>query len=151
MKDYFIRLLEYDQYANQVILKTIRESNNPEQPIRLMGHLLAAQERWLSRCKNEPVLQNELWPLKETVPFDDLIIKQSGEWLAYLNTLTPADFDTEIHYKNSLGTAYSDKLVDILAHLINHGTHHRAQIGQLLKHVGIKSLPNTDYITYIRN
>ena len=151
MKDHFIRLLQYDLYANQIILKAIRETNNPEEPIRLMGHLLAAQQRWLNRCTDESAVQNDLWPLAETTPFDELIIHNSQGWLSYVNTLTPADFDKEIHYKNSLGIAYVDKLVDILAHLINHGTHHRAQIGQLLKQAGVENLPITDYIFYIRN
>jgi uncharacterized damage-inducible protein DinB len=34
--------------------------------------------------------------------------------------------------------------------LINHGTHHRAQIGQLIKFDGLEILPNTDYIFYLR-
>lgn len=150
MKDYFIRLFTYDKYANQVILKSIREANNPEKPIQLMGHLLAAQNRWLSRFLNE-FIDNDLWPAKETIPFDDLINDNYQQWINLLNTLTPADFDKELSYKNTKGVAYSNKLVDVLTHLINHGTHHRAQIGQQLKIAGAGTLPNTDYINYVRN
>ncbi|MDB5154777.1 MAG: hypothetical protein JWR54_3528, partial [Mucilaginibacter sp.] len=55
-----------------------------------------------------------------------------------------------ISYKNLKGDDFENKLSDVLAHLINHGTHHRAQVGQHLKLAGVE-LPNTDYIFYIRN
>ncbi|MDB5030875.1 DinB family protein [Mucilaginibacter sp.] len=151
MKDYFTRLLEYDLYANQKILKTIREANNPEKPVQLLAHLLAAQQRWLSRCKYETVAENELWPEKETTPFEELIASNYQQWINFLSAIAPADMEQTVTYKNSAGTEYTDKLVDILTHLINHGTHHRAQIGQQLKLTGVESLPVLDYIFYVRN
>ena len=71
-------------------------------------------------------------------------------WAEFLNGLHPEDFQRMIAYKNSKGDSYENLLEDILAHLINHGTHHRAQIGQQLKLAGLENLPNTDYIFYIR-
>jgi hypothetical protein len=65
MKDYFIRLINYDHYANQIILKLIRDANSPEKPVQLMGHLLAAQQRWLNRCLYTHVIDNVLWPEKK--------------------------------------------------------------------------------------
>lgn len=76
--------------------------------------------------------------------------KNYEEWAAYLKTLQPEDFDRLISYKNTKGMPFNDQLGDIIGHVINHGTHHRAQIGQLLKAVGAE-LPVTDYIHYIRN
>lgn len=151
MKNYFIRLFEYDQYANQTILETILEANNPAKPVQLMAHLLAAQQIWLNRCKSQPAIGGALWPDWQADMFAQLINDNSKVWLSYLNTLTPADFEKDISYKNSKGAEYKNKLVDVLAHLINHGTHHRAQAGQQLKFAGVEDLPNTDYIFYIRN
>jgi len=62
-----------------------------------------------------------------------------------------ADFEKNIYYKNLKGIAYKNKLADILAHVINHGTHHRAQAGQQLKFAGFENLPITDYIFYVRD
>ncbi|MDB5118378.1 MAG: hypothetical protein JWQ79_3870 [Mucilaginibacter sp.] len=151
MKDYFIRLINYDHYANQIILKLIRDANSPEKPVQLMGHLLAAQQRWLNRCLYTHVIDNILWPEKETIPLEQLIDNGHNGWIDYLNTLTPADFDKKICYKTTQGIEFNDSLTDILAHLINHGTHHRAQIGQLLKFAGTESLPPLDYIAYVRS
>lgn len=151
MKNHFIKLLKYDHYANQQILEVIRAANNPEKPVQLMAHLLAAQQRWLSRCKRELVADNELWPKTETASFEGLMATQNQAWITYLNNLSPADMEQTVTYKTSAGTQYTDKLVDILTHLINHGTHHRAQIGQQLKQVGVETLPPLDYILFIRN
>ncbi len=151
MKDYFIRLFNYDKWANQAVLNAIREADGPEKPVRLMAHLLAAQQIWLGRCKGEPVIGAALWPDWEADKFERLIRDNSDAWLNYLNTVTTADFEKNIYYKNLKGIAYQNKLVDILTHVINHGTHHRAQAGQQLKFAGAETLPITDYIFYIRD
>jgi uncharacterized damage-inducible protein DinB len=152
MKEYFIRLFEYDRFANQTIVKAIRSANNPVKAVHLMSHLLAAQLIWLLRCEDiKPDIPIELWPGDDEVNFEKIVNYNSGFWLSYVKILSADDFDKEIAYQNTKGTPYQSKLSDILAHVINHGTHHRAQIGQQLKFTGEENLPNTDYIFYIRN
>jgi uncharacterized damage-inducible protein DinB len=148
MKDYFIRLFNYDTRSNLLMTEMIINAGSPEEPVRLMAHLLAAQQVWLTRCKDEP-FTGVLWPACTADSFVETIEANSNGWLDYLNTLTPPDFDKQIPYKNTKGEAFENRLSDILAHAINHGTHHRAQIGQHLKLAGI-DLPLTDYIFYVR-
>ena len=50
---------------------------------------------------------------------------------------------------NSKGETFSNKIKDILFHIINHSTYHRAQIATDLKQNGIEPI-NTDYIFYKR-
>lgn len=150
MKTYFINLFNYDKYANETILNAIIEASMPEKPVELMAHLLVAQQIWLNRCKGLPAVGSALWPDWKADIFSNTIADNSKEWLNYLDGLQEDDFEKLISYKSSKGDSFENKLVDILAHLINHGTHHRAQIGQQLKFAGADSLPNTDYIAYIR-
>ncbi|MCC8426158.1 DinB family protein [Mucilaginibacter sp. UR6-11] len=151
MKDHFIRLFKYDRYATEKLLTVIRAMNNPDKPVQLTGHLLAAQQRWLSRCLKESVAENELFPQQETTPFEELIAHNHDKWIDFLGGLDPSDLDQIITYKNTAGAVFSNTLIDILTQVINHGTHHRAQIGQQLKLAGAESLPPTDYIFFIRN
>jgi uncharacterized damage-inducible protein DinB len=151
MKDYFIRLFEYDKHANLLILKAIREAGNPLQPIQLFGHLLAAQQRWLARCQYSTAPEVDIWPKQDTIPFEEIMADNFQQWTALLSTITPADLEQRITYKNSAGTQFADKLIDIVTQVTNHGTHHRAQIGQQLKLGGVATLPITDYIYFIRN
>jgi hypothetical protein len=150
MKDYFIRLFDYDRYASLLILETINKARGPEEPVKLMAHALAAQQVWLSRCKGLPTPGIVLWPDWSVDTFADTIGRNHKEWTGYLNSLPPGDFDHSISYKTLKGDSFENKLCDILAHVINHGTHHRAQAGQHLIAAGIDKLPMTDYIFYLR-
>jgi uncharacterized damage-inducible protein DinB len=149
MKSYFIRLFNYDSYANKLMTGLMLQYPKVPQPAGLMAHMLAAQQTWLKRCKCLPAPCGPLWPEGRVESFEATIDANHAEWIAYLETLQPADFDTIITYKNTKGEAFENTLSDILAHVINHGTHHRAQIGQHLKQAGAE-LPIFDYIFYIR-
>ncbi|MEO6978563.1 MAG: DinB family protein [Mucilaginibacter sp.] len=152
MKAYFTRLFQYDTYTNQVILDAIIKANEPEKAVQLMSHILAAQRIWLNRCLDLPQDAVELWvgPGTPTAVLAERIKDIHQAWVTCLQDFTDEDFDKTIHYKNLRGDKWESKLVDILTHVVNHGTHHRAQIGQQLKFAGAESLPVSDYIAYIR-
>ena len=150
MKAYFIRLFNYDRFASQLMLEAMINAGNPEKPVQLMAHLLAAQQIWLNRCKGEPAIGVTLWPdWKADVP-EQMIDDNHRAWINFLDYLDPDDFSNCISYKSLKGEAFENQLIDILAHVINHGSHHRAQAGQLLKLAGVEKLPTTDYIFYLR-
>jgi len=151
MKAYFTQLFEYDRYANNLMTEIIVSTNNSPKSVQIMAHLLGAQQRWLSRCKNEPAFEGDLWPNWQADTFAHIIESNHQAWISYLDTLNADDFEKIISYKNTTGTPYHNKLVDIITQVTNHGTHHRAQIGQELKLAGLEKLPITDYIFYIRD
>ncbi|MBB5394396.1 DinB family protein [Mucilaginibacter sp. AK015] len=150
MKSYFIRLLNYDHVASSKISHLILQSGQTGKPLQLMAHMLAAQQIWLKRCKGLPAPGGPLWPAWAASELGAIIDENHTEWISYLETLQPPDFDAVVTYQNLKGITYHDKLSDILAHLINHGTHHRAQAGVYLKLAGA-DLPVTDYIFYARD
>ncbi len=61
-------------------------------------------------------------------------------------------FDPEkiIAYSNTRGEKFSNKVLEILYHIFNHSTYHRAQIVTDLKSHGLEAI-NTDYIFYKRS
>ena len=150
MKSYFLKLINYDQFANKAILKAIIDGGEPEQAVKLMAHLLAAQQVWLNRCKGLPATGVVLWPDWKADSFERLIEENHAAWVDFIERLEPEDFKKIIYYKSTKGDSYESLPEDILAHVINHGTHHRAQAGQQLKLDGDEKLPLTDYIFYIR-
>ncbi|TFF34688.1 DinB family protein [Mucilaginibacter psychrotolerans] len=149
MKSYFIRLFNYDAHASKQVTALMLKRPQVTQPTALMAHMLVAQQTWLKRCKHLPAPGGPLWPDWTAESFNALIDANHAEWTAYLETLQLSDFDTIITYTNTKGEAFRNTLSDILAHVVNHGTHHRAQIGQYLKQAGAE-LPISDYIFYIR-
>ncbi|MDB5271860.1 MAG: hypothetical protein JWO58_227 [Chitinophagaceae bacterium] len=151
MKEHFIRLFNYDREINEQLAQLILDAGSPEKAIQLMAHVLSAQQVWIKRCQQLPVPAQPLWPDWPAERFAALIAQNHTEWSAYLSSLSPADFDVVIHYTTFTGDEFVNRLSDVFAHVINHGTHHRAQIGQQLKLAGLEKLPVTDYILYIRN
>lgn len=151
MKNYFINLFNYDRFAGELILKIITEAGNPDKPVQLFAHTLAAQQIWLSRCLGLP-FNGVLWP-ELGQKFDNLgetLADNHQRWVSYLEGLNDGDFKTTIGYHNLQGQPFETNVTDIITQVINHGTHHRAQIGQLLKFAGTENLPNTDYISFTR-
>jgi uncharacterized damage-inducible protein DinB len=165
MKKQFIRLFDYDHFANQVIFKAIHGMGRPPRALTLMAHLLAASQTWLLRCEGESSAGVNLWPEvaggsglgpDAEIPenqvrlssLEEAIDNNHRAWIKFLEAET--DFGRTVPYRNQSGKAYHNELSDLLSHLLNHGTHHRAQIGQLLKAEGLAELPPTDYILYLR-
>src|ERR1700709_2839425 len=124
MKEYFIRLFDYDRYVNLLIAETIIKAGSPEKPVQLMAHLLTAQQVWLNRCKGLPAAVTILWPERQANTFEEKIKDNHRAWINFLDYSEPDDFDKIISYKSLNGDSYENKLSDILAHAINHGTHH---------------------------
>lgn len=152
MKAYFQRLLSYDYAMTLQILDAMEASGAAGQPVKLMAHLLAAKQVWLKRCNNESSADITLWPSDQSLSELKAIAEHVHEgWQQFMDSLNDSDdFSRIISYKNFRGDSWSNRLDDVMAHLINHGTHHRAQIGLLLKNEGLEQLPVTDYIFYIR-
>lgn len=147
MKNYFLQLLKYDRFANGIILNALTQAGSPEKAVQLMAHLLATQQVWLNRCKNEPS-KVTIFPDWKADTFATIIEENHQLWTDFVNGV--ANLDETIFYTNSTGNNYNNTISEIITHVINHGTHHRAQIGQLLKLAGLETLPTTDYIFYVR-
>ena len=148
LKDYFTGLFNYDKHVNLQFATLINAAEDKDKPTGLMAHLLNAQQIWLNRCLGTSSSNYQLWPKWESSTFNDIIDKNYAEWISFLSD--EIDPQQIIVYKNFKGEEFSSKLIDILAHVINHGTHHRAQIGMLLKQAEGIELPSTDYVHYVR-
>lgn len=149
MKDHFICLFNYDHYCNKQLIDVLLRTNIHGKAVELMAHIFNAQQIWLSRCTQQPINGIKPWDAIEANKLSATNDKNFNQWCDYIKSLQPADFDSIISYQNFSGVSFNDQLIDIISHVINHGTHHRAQVGQLLKAAGAE-LPATDYVHYIR-
>ena len=150
MKDHFFNLFRYDRYANLQILEAIFEAGKPQNAVKLMAHLLGAPQIWLSRCIEIQLPGSSIWPNWQAVQFKYIIEENHVAWHNFLATLNNENISRGVTYNNSKGEQFQNSLVNILTHVVNHGTHHRAQIGLILKQAGLENLQSTDYVFYIR-
>ncbi|TXF74946.1 DinB family protein [Chryseobacterium sp.] len=147
MKDYFKEIFEYNLHANRQLIALMLQHwpDISERSQQLISHLLNAHQIWNGRILNAPTF--EVWQLNDQNILSDLNTQN------YENTLKIIEefpLEENVDYSNSKGEKFSNKIRDLLFHVVNHSTYHRAQIAADLRQNGIEPI-NTDYIFYKRN
>lgn len=147
MKAFFKEMFEYSHKFNQeYIALMLREKNQTTQKAqKLMSHIVNAQQIWNNRIEKtiEPAKVWQVHPIEQLAEID------TSNFQASVTLVNKSDFDKEITYVNSQGMSFTNKIRDILFHVINHSTYHRAQIASELKAKGVEP-PVSDYIFYKR-
>ncbi|CAL67332.1 DinB family protein [Christiangramia forsetii] len=147
MKDYFKELLEYSHYYNLEIIKKFNDGDLefmiPERAIKLLSHILNAQNIWNNRVMEKEDKVN-VWQNYEVDKMKSIEIKNFKETLDILEN---EDLDRIVKYKNSKGERYQNSLRDIIFHVVNHSTYHRGQIATEFRKEGIDPIVS-DFVYY---
>ena len=150
MINYYLHLFEYNDWANNKILKTITENKITNQKIfSLFSHIIIAQILWLNRINKETYEFKDFWQMLNPGEMNMLSRKSTLDWESFIKRQAEKDLQMEISYVNSKGNTYKNTLSQIMTHVINHSTYHRAQIAALLRTENITP-PLTDYIDFFR-
>jgi uncharacterized damage-inducible protein DinB len=142
--DYFRTLYNYNYWAHRHVWDDCIVHLTDEQFTRDIGyswrsihgqvvHTMSAEWIWLSRLEGispTSMFKNEDYPDRSVVraKWDEI----ETQVRAYMDRLLDTQLDEIVHYQNTSGQSYSKKRFEILAHLANHGTDHRAQILAML-------------------
>jgi len=113
-------------------------------------HTLSAERNWRRRCQ-ERFSPTAMLVEADYPTFDDLIAlwqQEEATMRAYIASLTEADLQERIHYRDSRGNPFDVPLHLILTHVVNHGTQHRSECGIMLTDFG-HSPGNIDFIYYV--
>lgn len=147
MKDFFTELLQYNFDSNQQLVELFNQQSSmiSDRSKMLFSHVLNAQHIWNHRILSEK-FQLGVW---EIHALNDLQKINEENFQRSLKILETDDLERKISYSNSQGKEFSNTVRDILFHIINHSTYHRAQIATDLKASGVQPLA-TDYIVYKR-
>ena len=136
MKKYFLDLFEYNNWANdKIILKlsTISVEFKEPNPIKILSHIIAAQDTWLERVKETKSYNIFLWEEYSLQELEILSLNSHKEWIKFISKMPLNDFEKECSYKNSKGKKHTGTYQDIFQHIINHSSYHRGQINQILR------------------
>ncbi len=140
LRDLFL----YDVWANRQMIACIASGD----PLRLMAHILASERLWWARIQGQAEGLTP-WPDLSLEECRELAETMSTIWSNYLGTASEGTLPKKVSYTNSQGTQFHTGIGDILMHVANHSTYHRAQIARALRQEGIAP-PRTDYIAYVR-
>ena len=150
MKKHFTDLFEYNDWANQRMIITLEEEKSDDyQLLLLLSHLLSSQIVWLNRVKELPTSPFPLWEKYKLRELQSMNEESTANWLDFIGKHKENTFEEMIFYKNSKGKKFENTLREIVTHVINHSTYHRAQMVNVMKQLQIQP-PVTDYIAYRR-
>jgi uncharacterized damage-inducible protein DinB len=100
-------------------------------------HMFSAERRWRARWQGEP---NTPMLTAEQVPALDVLRKlweaEQPLMRAYLTTVSDIELANGFSYQRSNGTLITSTCWHTMAHMINHATQHRAELGLLLTELG---------------
>jgi uncharacterized damage-inducible protein DinB len=146
------KLCTYNNWANSVLLDALTDISAiqsvaiPGYCITLLSHIANAQVIWTSRIRgNVPLVT--VWQMHDLDTCRNML-QQSAELLKEI-VEKEASPDRMVVYKTFAGDSFETAVSDILLHVFNHGTYHRAQIAKEMKNHGIEPV-NTDYIRFVR-
>jgi uncharacterized damage-inducible protein DinB len=146
--NYFKKLFSYDRWANAKYLETMSGPAVDPRQLGLLSHIVAAQMLWMDRI-NKRGARAPVWPEWSLGECATRLDESAHEWRLYVEQLSPEEARTSVAYKNSKGEPWESAVEDILVHVANHGTYHRAQIAVLIRARGTTP-PYTDYIEGVR-
>ena len=145
-----LQILDYDRWAGLRCAQALQAAGGPPAAVRVWAHVVGALETWFERVIGAQSARTEIWP-----EIQDLAVLQrrfEGVHQAFrrhLERCEPAELARLVRFKNSKGEPCADPLEAILRHLMNHGTHHRAQLASALRAAG-HAPPSMDYIVWRR-
>ena len=155
-------LFSYNTWANQRIMAAAEGLSEAEYNADVPGlshgsmratlvHALAAEIIWRRRCL-EGVSPTALLPATDVPTFAALRARWAAEAAALregVAHLTDEALAAPVAYTTTRGTPMQDTLWQILAHVVNHGTQHRAEAAVALTAFG-RSPGDVDLIVYLR-
>ncbi|MEY5047651.1 MAG: hypothetical protein RLZZ175_1010 [Bacteroidota bacterium] len=144
--NFFIQLFEYNHHCNQQLFNKLTENKAhlSEKLILLFNHTINAHQIWNSR-----IIGEQTFGVYQINEFESLSLIDENNFNISLQILQNYNLDTVFEYKTSKGDEFINSVKEILFHVINHSTYHRAQIASECKLIGIDPLAS-DYILYTR-
>ena len=148
-KQYFLRNFSYDHWANRECLSALTAAHPmPTKALHLLAHTISAQKLWLERLQRTPQTM-AVWPSAAIEDCAALVDEMQTAWKNYLTSLTPADLEKGVDYRNSKGESWSSRVDDILTHVLMHSAYHRGQVALEMRAAGLQPA-YTDFIHGVR-
>jgi len=148
LTEYFQQLYDYHYWANRRIL-TAAEYLTAEQLHRQQDeswgsvhgtllHMMNAEWIWLRRWKGE---SPQVFPGPDAYPTQAALRERwdnlASEMLAFVAAQTQPSLQRVLTYTTTAGQAHSLILWQAMAHVLNHGTHHRAELAAMFASMDI--------------
>ena len=118
-----------------------------------LNHLLVGEHLlWFVRFAEgrSPTVALDAEVEPDRAQLDARLREGAARWAPLIASFSPDRWDGTLDYTTMRGTAASLPFAATLAHVFNHGTHHRGQVTAALTALG-QSCPELDLVYYLQN
>jgi uncharacterized damage-inducible protein DinB len=161
MKELLLNYVNYNFWANTRICNVLEKLDEQLLDVEMKSsfptiretlyHVWGAEFIWYKRLHKESL---SVWPFEdfkgEFSESKSEFLKQSELFIKYVFDLPGDSLNATIEYSNMEGKKFSNKICNIIQHVMNHATFHRGQIITMLRNLGVTELPSTDFIVFTR-
>ena len=148
-KAYVARLLAHAHWANARTLAALQAGTPPDEAVRLFAHVLTTEQIYHERLRERDPWPQDFWPALSLDECARLVPANRDRYRRFLDECIDEDLARRVRYRNSRGVVFHTPIIDLLAHLMLHGEHHRGQIARVLRQHGHEP-PVTDFIAFVR-
>ncbi len=115
-----------------------------------LAHIVGAEWVWLRRWLGDSPSGFPEWVAKpELAGLRSRLAEVEGQRERFVAELSDVDLERVVSYRTLKGQPFSDPLVGLMRHVVNHSTYHRGQVVTQLRQLGAKP-PTTDLIVFMR-
>ena len=160
MLPFFNHAYEFHYWANERILRTAANLSEAQLVTRVfpnhnglcgtLVHTMSAEWLWLQRWRGtspKSSWREEDFPTLESIR--ERWHQQEQDMREFLAAQHDEDLHHVIHYTRLNGTALAFPLWQLMAHVVNHGTQHRAEAAAMLTELG-HSPGDMDMVLYLQ-
>lgn len=162
MKQLLTSFTKYEYWANERLLSVIMGLTEEQQQQNIVSsfpsihktllHIWDANTIWWQRIQRaDEVIVPSLTFHPNMLDIEKGLLQSNQKWIDWIETVTDADLEEILPYKNIKGDSFAQAMKEIVLHLSNHGSYHRGQLVTMLRQVGIEKVPQVDYILYARS
>ena len=149
MTSHFLQLFTYNQWASERLLEILKkEQVTDEKILTWMSHISNAEFIWWDRIQGRKPRVG-VFDFYSLDACKEKLITFHQEILPWIENAGPYRFEEPFSYQNSKGKVFFNSIREVLTHVVNHGTHHRAQVSARLRNLGTVP-PPTDFIFFAR-
>lgn len=161
MKELLGKYAAYNLWANKSITDLILQLEPEQQHHKVESsfptlhatvlHMWIAETAWWQRVK----LQEKIIIPTETEnpTMQDVVkglLQQSALWEEWVKNTSEMMLKHVYAFQNSKKELFKQPVYETVMHVINHSTYHRGQLVTMMRTLGVKTIPQTDFSVFAR-
>jgi uncharacterized damage-inducible protein DinB len=162
MKALLVNYTQFNVWANERIIAFLKDNVSEEQLDKeiissfpslrkTLYHIWDAEGIWHARLNgSSPVFGLSKRFNGSTEESYQALLANSKAFADLIASKDEKYFQETLHYANTKGVKFENRICDIVQHCMNHSSYHRGQIITMLRQLGFTDLFETDYIAYCR-